>query len=328
MTLFLSRGQVRRLLQLPSAIEVVRQAFGEYSRGRARMPLRSSVLLDHPARMLLAMPCGLLDSGILGTKVLTHVAGNVARRLPTVQALYVLSDFETGAPLAVMDAAELTAVRTAASSAVATDLLARRECHVLGVFGAGIQAEFHLRAMLEVRRVDEALVWDVDHARMESFMRRMRRALPVDLDAGDSAEHVAAESDLIVTATTSATPIFPGSAVQPGAHINAVGSFTATTRELDPDLVARARVVVDTYAGALAEAGDLLIPLKAGQITREHLAAELGEIVNGAKPGRTSDAEITIFESVGAAFQDAAVGQLVYERALERGLGERFDFAE
>jgi ornithine cyclodeaminase/alanine dehydrogenase-like protein (mu-crystallin family) len=154
----------------------------------------------------------------------------------------------------------------------------------------------------------------------------MHRAVPNDVEAGEDAEHVAAESDLIVTATTSGSPVCAGSAVRPGVHINAVGAFTPTTRELDPELVRRARVVVDTYAGALAEAGDLLIPIRAGQISRDHLAAELGEIVNGTKSGRHSDAEITIFESVGAAFQDAATARLAYERARARGVGTEFQF--
>jgi alanine dehydrogenase len=326
MTLLLNRDHLRRLLDLPSTIEVVKQAFGEYSRGQARMPVRSSVKLEHPNVTLLAMPCGLLDSHALGTKVLTYAVGNTARGLPTIRALYVLSDFETGFPLAVMDGTELTGARTAAGSAVATDLLARKDSRVLGIYGAGVQAEFHLRALLEVRRIEEVLVWDSDHARLEGFIRRMRRAVPVEIESGDDAEHVAAESDVLVTATTSASPVFPGRAVRPGVHINAVGAFTPTTRELEPELVARALVVVDTYAGALAEAGDLLIPLRAGQISREHLAAELGEVVNGTRPGRTSDAQITIFESVGAAFQDAAAARLAYDRARERGLGQKFEF--
>jgi ornithine cyclodeaminase/alanine dehydrogenase len=322
----LNRAQLRRLLDLPAVVDVVERAFGEYSRGRARMPVRSSVQLDHPDLTLLAMPCGLLDSRALGTKVLANAAGNPARGLPTVQAVYILSDFETGAPLALMDGGELTGLRTAAASAVATRYLARRDSHVLGLFGAGIQAEFHLRAMVEVRSIEEVLVWDPDRTRLESFIRRMHRAVPVDVEAGEDAEHVAAESDLIVTATTSGSPVFAGSAVRPGVHINAVGAFTPTTRELDPELIRRARVVVDTYAGALAEAGDLLIPIRAGQISRDHLAAELGEIVNGTRPGRRSEAEITIFESVGAAFQDAATARLAYERARAQGVGTEFRF--
>lgn len=327
MTLLLDRGHLRRVLDLPSAIEVVERAFGEYSRGRARMPVRSSVGLDHPDLTLLAMPCGLLDSRALGTKVLANAPGNPARGLSTIQALYILSDIETGVPLAVMDGAELTGVRTAAASAVATRYLARRDCRVLGLLGAGVQAEFHLRALVEVRPLQSVLVWDRDPARLDSFIRRMHRAVSIDLEVGEDAEHVAAESDLIVTATTSGAPVFAGAAVRPGAHVNAVGAFTPTTRELAPDLVARSRVVVDTYAGALAEAGDLLIPLRAGQISRDHLAAELGEVVNGDKAGRTSEAEITIFESVGAAFQDAAAARLAFDRALELELGQRFDFA-
>jgi alanine dehydrogenase len=323
-TLLLNRTHLRRLLDLPAVIDVVEQAFGEYSRGRARMPIRSSVQLDHPDLTLLAMPCALLDSRALGTKVLTNVPGNRDRTLPTVQAVYVLSDFETGVALAVMDGTELTGARTAAASALATRLLARDSARVLGIIGAGVQAEFHVRAMLEVRPIEEVLVWDTDRARLDAFIRRMHRVVAVDFEAGDDAEHVAAESDILVTATTSGSPVFAGSAIRPGAHINAVGAFAPTTRELDPDLVARARVVVDTYAGALAESGDLLIPLTAGQITRDHLAAELGELVNGTKLGRRNDAEITIFESVGAAFQDAATARLAYERARAKGVGTNF----
>lgn len=321
MTLLLTRSDLARLLEPQAVIEVVERAFGEHSAGRADAPVRSHLRIDEPAGVVLIMPCALHDSRAVGTKVVSVYRDNPARGLPTIFSVYSLVEYETGRPLAVMDGGYLTGIRTAAASAVATRYLARADARTLGIFGTGVQAEFHARLVPLVRPIERVLVWGTSREKAAAFAGRLRERVRASIEPGESAAQVAAESDVIVTATTSAEPVFPGRVVRPGTHVNAVGAFTPTTREVDSDLVARARIFADTYAGLFAEAGDVLIPMEEGRITREQVEAELGEVVLGRKPGRRSDAEVTLFESVGAAFEDAATARLAYDLAREQGVG-------
>jgi ornithine cyclodeaminase/alanine dehydrogenase len=324
-TLLLTRSDLARLLDPRAVIAAVERAFGEYSAGRTETPVRSHLGVPDPPGVLLVMPCALHESRALGTKIVSVYRQNPSRGLPTICSVYALSDYETGRPLAVLDGAYLTGLRTACASAVATRYLAQPDARVLGIFGTGLQAEFHALVIPLVRPIERILVWGTSPEKMAAFAARLGNRCSAPIEPGASPEQVAASADVIVTATTSPTPVFPGRAVRPGAHVNAVGAFTPTTRELDSDLVARARLVADTYAGVWAEAGDILIPLNEGRITRDAVVAELGEIVLGRKPGRLAPEEITIFESVGAAFEDAATASLAYRRALEQDTGVAID---
>ena len=326
MTLLLNRSELERLLDLDSVIAAVERGFADYSAGKVQMPVRSVVRVADPPGALLVMPCAMTDSRALGTKLVSVYLQNPSRGLPVIGALYVLSDYETGFPIAVMDAGYITGLRTAAASAVATRYLAREDARTLGIFGTGVQGEFHALCIPAVRPVEKILVWGRTPDKAQRFCERMQGRLSMPIEPGRSIEEVA-RTDVVVTGTTQATPLFPGHVLAPGTHVNNVGSHAPTTRETDTEAVVRSTVVVDSYEAAWAESGDILIPLDEGAITREHVKAELGEIVLGRKPGRQRADELTLFKSNGLAFQDAASAHLAFERARAEGVGTQFSFS-
>jgi alanine dehydrogenase len=326
MTLLLNRAELEGLLDVRAVIEAVERGFADYSAGKVQMPVRTAVRLSDPPGILLVMPCAMTESRALGTKLVSVYPGNPSRGLPTIGALYVLSDYETGFPVAVMDAGFITGLRTAAASAVATKYLAREDSTTLGIFGTGVQAEFHALAIPAVRPVERILVWGTSAEKSGRFAERMRERVDATVEAAESLE-AAAAADIVVAGTTSPQPLFAGSAIRAGAHVNGVGAHAPTTRELDAELVARSTVVVDTYEAAWAEAGDLLLAIEEGAIGREHVVAEVGEIVLGKKPGRQRPDEVTIFKSCGVAFEDAVTASLALERARAQGVGTEFSFA-
>jgi ornithine cyclodeaminase/alanine dehydrogenase len=326
MTLLLNRTDLERLLDAESVIEAVQQGFADYSAGKVQMPVRTAIRVSEPPGVLLLMPCAMTESHVLGTKLVSVYAQNPARGLPTIGAIYVLSDYQTGFPEAVMDAGFITGLRTAAASAVATRLLAREDARTLGIFGTGVQAEFHALAIPVVRQIDQILVWGTSPEKARDFAARMQTRCRARVEAGESLDAVAA-ADIVVTGTTAAQPLFAGNAIRPGAHVNGVGSHAPAARELPADLVARSRVVVDTYEAAFAEAGDLLLAIEEGRFDREHVAAELGEIILHKKLGRARADEVTLFKSCGVAFEDAVTASLAVQRARAAGAGQQFDFS-
>jgi alanine dehydrogenase len=304
----LTEAEVHRLLDPSTLIPAIEEAF------RSRYP---STLMPTRTQMRLAdgvfliMPCYDRAGRGLGMKL---VKFNEQPRLAEdrIQATYILLDGESGCAKLVIPANYLTDIRTAATSAVATKFLAREDAKVLGVFGTGRQARAHLQVLRHVRDFERALVTGKDPGRTQDFARQMETELGIKMEAVYS-RTCAAESDVLCTCTTSKTPLFDGNMVRKGTHINAVGSFQPGTRELDDITVRRSRIVVDTYDGALAEAGDLLIPLKSGVIKRENLLADLHELLTAKKPVRTSPAEVTLFKSVGNALEDLAAAELLEE---------------
>lgn len=291
----LDREAVRTALPMPAAVDALERAFATFA-GDAG-PLRTQV--ETPGGTLLLMPAW--GQAGLGVKVVTVTPGNAAGGVPTVGALYTLFDPRTQQPVAVLDGAELTARRTAAVSALATRHLAATGARRLATVGAGPQARAHIEAMRAVRPIEEVVVITRTRTSAERLVSELRAAGGVDARVGTGADLRAA--DLICACTTSPNPVIRGADLAPGVHVNAVGAYTPATRELDTDAVRRARVVVETREAALAEAGDLLIPLAEGAIGPEHVVADLHELVTGS-PVRTSDDDITVFKSVGLAFED------------------------
>jgi ornithine cyclodeaminase/alanine dehydrogenase-like protein (mu-crystallin family) len=269
--------------------------------------------------VLLAMPSAVAEPQALGAKIVSVFRGNPERGLPTITSIYVLNDYETGAPLAVMDGGYLTAVRTAAGSAVATRALARPEAHTLGVFGTGVQARFHVETIRRVRSLSEVLVSGTTREKESAFAAWVTQTCGIAAKAATPQE--TSSADIVATCTTSPTPVVVADRVRPGAHINAVGAFTPTARELPSELMLSARVYVDTRTGALAEAGDIRL---AGL---ESVAGELGEVLLGTAPGRTSADEVTVYKSVGAAFLDAATARLAFDKAGRLAVGTVYEFA-
>jgi alanine dehydrogenase len=298
-----SEEQIRNTVRVNEVIAAIHAAF---SRGfsTVHMPVRTVLNMDNA--ILLVMPCH--DSALAAAGVkLVSVSTKAG-----VQAAYELLAPQTGMALARMEANYLTDVRTAATSAVATDLLACKDVETLGIFGSGRQAVAHFAALPRVRNFKRFLVCGSGRSDLAAFRDKMKSDLGLNLET-TNAETLARESDVICTCTTSPAPLFDGNWLRPGTHLNLVGAFQPETREVDDVTVKRARIVVDTYDGALQEAGDLLIPIKNGTIDRSHIAADLHEIASGKKPARRSAESITLFKSVGCALEDLVTAQLIYQ---------------
>ena len=300
--LVLSDDQLRKLLQADQVIQAIHRAF---ARGFSslRMPVRTTLQLD--GAVLLIMPC--YDTALKAAGVkLVSVSEKAG-----VNAVYELLDPVSGEAIARMEANYLTDLRTAATSAVATDLLARKDANTLGIFGSGRQAAAHFAVVPRVRGFKRFLVCGSGRSDLDPFYSKMKTDHGIEVEPV-TAEICARESDVICTCTTASEPLFDGHWLKPGTHLNLVGAFQPHTREVDDETVRRARVVVDTYDGSLAEAGDLLIPFQNGTIDRPHVIADLHEIAGGKKTGRTSRDEITLFKSVGCALEDLVTALAAY----------------
>jgi len=321
--LALTRDDVRQLVPMPDAIALMKTAFIELSSGRTTSPLRTVIHVAQPPGDSLYMPAFVPAMNALGLKIVSVFPENRARGLPTINALVCLVNPETGAPMAVMDGTYLTALRTGAVSGAATDLLARDDSRTLVAIGAGVQGATQIAAVCAVRPIQRIVAMDVSPdalARFESAFKRDWPALAGRLDITTDSG-VVAEADIVCTATTARTPVFDDANIMPGTHINAVGAYTPEMQEIPAATVARASVVVDAVDAVLAEAGDLIIPLREGLIQPEQISRELGMVAAGTAPGRTNRAEITLFKSVGNAIQDVAVARRAVDRARERGVG-------
>ena len=328
MTLLLSRNDVAQLLTMKDAIEAVELAFGQLARGNVTMPQRTVIRVAAHGGTHLGMPAYIGgDMDALALKVVTVYSQNPAKyQLPTTIGLLVLSDPRSGAPLAVMDASYLTAMRTGAVSGVATKHLARPDAKRVGMFGAGVQAQTQLSAIACVRKLEGAWVYDADAPKAKAYAEQMTKTLSIPVVAVATPREAVQGVDIIVAASSAAEPIFDGAWLESGQHINGIGSHAAHTRELDTRTIVRSKVFADSIDACLVEAGDLLIPIKEGAIDKGHIRAGLGEVVAGMKPGRENASEITLFKSVGLALQDASTAHVVYQAALKQNAGVQFAF--
>ena len=313
---FLDADAIRRSVTVADLLDAVEAAYRDVAAGRDRSPLRSHVELADGS--LLLMP-GVRDGGTgASVKLVTVMPGNAARGLPTIHALVAWFDAATGRPLAILDGAEITAMRTGAASGVASRLLAREDAATLGVIGAGAQAAWQVRAVLGARPIGRVLVYARDGERRAGFARRMADETGIEVTAVDSAERAVREADVICCATTATEPVFDAAWVRPGTHVNGIGAFRPGMVELPPSLFARAALVaIDSRDAALAEAGDILAAIEAGAIAEAALV-EIGTIERDRVASRDPHA-ITVFKSVGLAIQDVAAAGLVVARLLGGG---------
>jgi ornithine cyclodeaminase len=328
MPLLLSEQDVRTVLSMDDLIPAMEEALTRFSNGGVQQPVRTVLPVGRaPGRVegfFGVMPACTADPPALGAKLVTVFAGNTALGLPTHFATIVLLDPETGALLAVMDGRYITEARTAAVSAASAKHLASDDAGVLAIVGSGVQARSHLEALARVRRLADVRVWSPSRERREHFVVEMQPHLEAPLRAAASVDDAVDGADLIALVTSSRQPVLRSGQVADGAHICAVGACRPDQREMDTALVARARLFVDSRAGALAEAGDIVIPIGEGAIAESAIVAELGEVCSGRAQGRTSSRDVTIFKSLGMAVEDLAAARLAYERAAGRGLGRGF----
>jgi ornithine cyclodeaminase/alanine dehydrogenase-like protein (mu-crystallin family) len=297
-------AELEALLDPKQVVAAIRTAFADGLK-KVSMPPRLHVKTE--TGTLLIMPCSIAGDDVCGVKVVS--VSSDARPEGRVRASYMLIDSRSSQTIAVFEANYLTDLRTAATTAIATDALGRPDVATLGIFGTGRQAEAHVAMLSKERQFRHILVTGTSPTKTALFAERMRERWGCEVDPTD-AESCVCNSDVICTCTSSVEPLFRGELARPGTHINLIGTFQAHAREVDSTLIRRARVFVDTYEAALAEAGDILVPLRAGEIGREHVLGELHELVSGVKPGRVSRDDITVFKSVGCALEDLVTAKL------------------
>ena len=319
--LVISENEVKDLLDLDELIAALEQAHVQFSAGRVVMPVRLVVPLPEIQGRISAMPAFMSEGQALGIKIISYFRDNPKQGLPPILATISLYSADTGKLLVLMDGVYITAIRTACASAVATKALARPETPVLGILGAGTQARTHIRAVSRVRSVERVLIWSPSKVNAIYVREELEDELGLPIQPQESAEAVVRGADILTAVTDSAEPVLDAGWLKPGVHINAVGSHRPDAREMGSDTVKRATVVVDSLDAVNTECGDILLALKEGAITPDHVRGEIGEVLAGAKPGRTGDDEITMYKSVGIAAQDVAAASLVYRRALEKGAG-------
>jgi ornithine cyclodeaminase len=301
---------------MSGAIEAMRTAFAQLSSGEAVVPDRIAVSTEEGISLF--MPGYLPREGHLAAKVVSVYAGNPSVGLPVIQGVVLVLDSHTGLPVALMNGAYLTALRTGAAGGLATELLAVEDASVLTVFGAGPQARTQIEAVRAVRPIREIRLV----SRPTEGARILADELEgVDVQVFEDPEKAVLGAQVIVTATDSRKPVFPGGAIGEGVHVNAIGAFTPEMAEVDGDLISRAKVVVDLRATVMAEAGDLVQAIEGGAFSLDSIHAELGEVVNGERTGRESPREITLFKSVGNAAQDVAVSCRILDAAIGQDVG-------
>ncbi|MCS7133649.1 MAG: ornithine cyclodeaminase family protein [Candidatus Caldarchaeum sp.] len=313
---FLTDSDVAELLDPVKVVDAVEKAYMLYSLGRVVMPVRSRVEARERGDILM-MPCLVPEMNIFSIKLVTVYPGNIEKGLPTINATIVVLDAETGIPKIVAEARALTGLRTAAATAVSIKHLARKNFTKIGIIGTGYQARWQLRVTAANFPGTEFTVYDIDHRRMRDFVDEMGRH-GFDVKPSSSAEELVRKSDVVITVTTSKTPVVHSDWVREGTHISAIGGYTPEMVEIDPRLTARSKLVVDSREAVKEEAGDVLKPIELGLMKFEDIYAEIGELVAGLKPGRTDEKEVTVFKSVGLAVQDAAASKILLDYLMTR----------
>lgn len=317
----LNDNEVRALLPMDECIDVIGDVLAAKARGQSLNPLRTALRLPAKTGLLGMMPSYLADPESMGIKVVSVMPGNHGGEFDSHQGVVLLFETKNGCLLCIADASEITAIRTAAASGIATRLLARKDAKRLAILGSGVQASSHLRAMCCVRPIERVTVWGRSLKRARDFADRETDRHNVPVEAVKSAEEAVASADIVCTTTSSQTPILEGQWIAPGTHINAVGACLPAFRELDTDAVFRSKLYVDARESAYKEAGDFLIPKKEGAITDDHIVGEIGELLLEWCDGRTHDQDMTLFKSLGVGIEDLAATHYIYEKAQKQDVG-------
>ncbi len=319
--LILNKMEVRQLLPMDECMATMEDALKTLASGNAILPLRPVMWLPEKVGALGMMPAYLGDINAMGLKVVSVFPGNHGTEFDSHIGAVMLYETQHGQLLAIMDASEITAIRTAAVSGVATKLLAREDAADVAILGTGVQAKTHLAAMQVARPAKRVRVWSRDAEHAKHFAERESKRYDLKVEVAESAQEAVEGADIICTTTSAAEPILKGDWIAPGAHINAVGSSVAFTRELDTAAVVKSRLFVDRRESTINEAGDFLFPKKEGAITDDHIQGEIGEILLGKVKGRQSKDEITLFKSLGLAVEDLGAAYKVYQEAVSKGVG-------
>ena len=312
--LFVNKEKIASLLPMEECIEVMEKMFRSLAAGECLQPLRNIMRLPDGSGVLGMMPGHAAKLGVMGIKVITVFHANSESGLPSHQGVVMLFDAKNGEPLMLFDALEITAIRTAAASAVATKLLSRENSSTLAIIGSGEQAKRHVEAMLIVRNIKQINIWSRNEKNAKHLVNELSGEYNLNFHVQKNVQQAVENADIICTVTASKEPIVMGKWITAGTHINAVGSSTALTRELDSATIAKSKLFTDCYESLFNEAGDFLIPKKEGAITDEHVKAEIGEVLSGIKKGRENEEDITVFKSLGIAAEDIFSAYHIYKK--------------
>jgi alanine dehydrogenase len=325
MSLVLTSAEVMQILDMDLALAAAREAFRAYGEGRVNMPPKAYLTLAKGDFRAMYGEIFLESGHVCGLKWVNVHPENPQRGLLTVMAKIVLNDPETGLEWADMDGTYITNFRTGAAGGVAAEVLSRPDAKSLGVIGAGEQARTQIAAIIKVRPIEEVIICDCAHHRAQALRREVEVLYKITSRLEPTPKETAMAADILVTATPSAIPLVQRDWVKPGTHINAIGADAAGKQELDPNILAAAKIVVDDWAQA-SHSGEINVPLSRGELTPKQVYGSLGEVVADKKPGRENAEEITVFDSTGLVIQDLSLGFAVYLGAKERGLGEMKEF--
>ncbi|MGD0438465.1 MAG: ornithine cyclodeaminase family protein [Bryobacteraceae bacterium] len=314
---FIDREEVARRLTYEMCIPIVREAMIAFSRGETRQLLRSIIPLAE-GRMFGVMPGAMGPRAPFGAKLISVFPENFALGVQSHQGLVILFDPESGVPVCVLHAGEITAIRTAAASAVATDALARADARHLAILGYGEQAATHAHAISKVRNLKSIMIWGRSPERSIAFAKRMRTELAIPVASATGVQEAVAEADIVCTVTSAAEPILKGAWVRPGTHLNLVGSSHAGPAEVDNDVVVRSRFIADSREGVLAQGAEFLRAKAAGLVGDDHIVAEIGQVLGGEIEGRRSADEITVYKSLGHIVQDLSTAWALYSQPENR----------
>jgi ornithine cyclodeaminase/alanine dehydrogenase-like protein (mu-crystallin family) len=322
----LRASDVHSLLPMGECVDLMHRTMSAVSEGRVVLPLRSVLVMPGDLGMMGNMPGYLGDPECFGVKLVSLIPRNKPPQYSSHLGIVLLFEVEHGQPVAMLDAAEITAIRTAAASGLATRLLAKPDASDLAILGAGEQASSHLAAMLSVRKLRRIRVWGRDHDKAAAFAQAEGAKHRVTIEVSGTPREAVTGADIICTVTKAREPILLGEWIEPGAHLNVVGSSISTTAEIDTPAVVKSRFFVDYRSSTITEGGEYLRALRAGAITPEHILAEIGEVANGSKTGRTSPRDVTLYKSLGIAPQDLASAYYVLQKAREHRVGQVIDF--
>jgi len=330
MVLILSAKEIEGVISMKEAIGAVKRAYVDRANGNAIVPKRTTIHMPETNGVGMVLPSYVSTIGVFGAKLVSVFFDNPKQGLPPVYGVILLQDGKTGEPIVMMDGNVPTAIKTGAATGAATDVLARKDVRSVGLIGTGYQAPWQLEAVCEVRpRICDISVFDIDHEKARTFVEKMSMFLSpfqVRVTPADSPEEAVRRKDIIITVTTSTTPVFEGEMIREGTHINAVGSFTPEMQEVDEKTIMRAeKIVTDVREDALEMKGDLIKPIRKGIVSEEILYGEIGEILSGKKAGREREDEITLFESISCSALDVAVAKTIYENALNKGIGQQVE---
>jgi len=327
--IILHAEDLKKVLPMDQTITAMKSAYAASTSGHAEFPLRTRLDVSRHGGTCLFMPSYVHDEGgdTIALKAVAVYPTNSASGIPIIHAAVLVMEGSTGKPVALLEGSSLTAIRTGAASGAASDLLAKPDAKTAAIFGAGVQGKTQLAAVCTVRKITTAWIYDIDPNRAQTLVDELRNEEPIpnDLRVASSPSEAASQADIVCTATTSLEPVYPAEAIQPGTHINGVGSYTLEMVENPPDLIMKARLFVDSREAALAEAGDFAAPIRNNDIEASNFT-EIGSVILGRSEGRISQEEITFFKSVGIAVQDALAARLALDNARIMGLGQQVDW--